>query len=102
MKMWGVVVSIPNLPLIFFILGVIYGLLHPGREDRLGMLKKTIGIGFLLGLIFGILIAIFLPGILSLFAVGVSIVAFTMLVLTIAIPFIIGTILGDLIELLIR
>ena len=101
MKMWGVVVPIPNLPLIFFILGVIYGLVHPGREDRLGMLKKTIGIGFLLGLVFGILIAIFLPGILSLFAVGMSIVAFTMLVLTIAIPFIIGTILGDLIELLI-
>ena len=102
MKMWGVVVSIPNLPLIFFILGVIYGLVHPGREDRLGMLKKSIGIGFLLGLVFGILIAMFLPGILSIFAVGMSIVAFTMLVLTIAIPFIIGTILGDLIELLIR
>ncbi len=100
--MWGIVVPIPNLPLIFFILGVIYGLVHPGREDRLCMLKKSIGIGFLLGLIFGVLIAIFLPGILSLFAVGISIIAFTMLVLMIAIPFIIGTIFGDLIERLIR
>ncbi len=101
MRMWGIVVPIPNLPLIFFILGVIYGLFHPGREDRLGMLKKSIGIGFLLGLIFGLLIAMLLPGVLSLFAVGLSVIAFTILVLTIAIPFIIGTLLGDLIERLI-
>ncbi len=102
MRMWGVIFPIPNLPLVFFILGVIYGFLHPGKEDRIKMLKKTLGIGFLLGLIFGLLIAIFLPGILSLFAVGMSIVAFTMLILTIAIPFIIGTIIGDLIESLFR
>lgn len=102
MRMWGIVFPVPNLPLVFFILGVIYGFLHPGKENRIGMLKKTLGIGFLLGLIFGLLIAIFLPGILSLFAVGMSVVTFTMLVLTIAIPFIIGTIFGDLIESLLK
>ena len=102
MKMWYAVITIPNLPLIIFILGVIYGLIHPGREDRLGMLKKSIGIGLLLGLIFGLLLALFLPGIFSIFAVGMSVIAFTMFVLTIAIPFIIGTLFGDLIERLIR
>jgi hypothetical protein len=102
MRMWGMIIPIPNLPLIFFILGVVYGILHPGREDRIGMLKKAIGIGFILGLIFGSLIAIFLPGVLSLFAVGVTIIAFVMLVLMIAVPFIIGTIVGDLIESIFR
>ena len=102
MRIWGLIVSVPNLPLVFFILGVIYGIIHPGREDRIGMLKKAVGIGIFLGLIFGFLIAIILPGILSLFAVGMSVVAFIILVLTIAIPFIIGTIFGDLIESLLK
>ncbi len=102
MKVWSIVMPMPNLPLIFFILGVIYGFLHRGREDRIGMLKKAIGIGTALGLIFGFLIAIFLPGILGLFAVGMSIVAFIMLILTIAVPFIIGTMFGDLMESLLR
>ncbi len=95
---WELFFPIPNIPLLAFLLGIVYGVLHPGREDRIGMLKKSIGIGVLLGLIFGILIALFLPGILSVFALGITVFAFLVLVLSIAIPFVIGTLIGDIIE----
>ncbi len=93
---------IPNLPVLFFILGVIYGFLHPGREKRLGILKKSIGIGVILGIIFGSIFAFFLPGLFGILALGATVLAFVFLVLSIAVPFVIGTIVGDLIEGLLK
>ena len=78
------------IPLISFILGVIYGVLHPGREDRLHILKKSVFVSVMLCLILGISTAVFLPDILA------------MAVFILAIPFILGTMLGDLIESLLK
>ncbi len=86
------------LPTLFFILGVVYGYLHPGKENRIGMLKKAIGIGVLLGIVFGFVAMFLLPGILGVFVMGVSVIAFVIAVLMVAIPFIVGTIFGDLLE----
>ncbi len=86
------------LPTIFFILGVVYGYLHPGRENRIGMLMKATGLGVLLGIIFGLPAMFILPGMLGVFVIGMSAIAFVIAVLMVAIPFIIGTFFGDLLE----
>ena len=90
-----------NLAVVSFVLGVVYGLLHPGKENRLGMIKKAMGIGILLGIIFGLTLAFFLPGFLGVLVIGVSVVGFIVFVLMIALPFVVGTIVGDIIEALI-
>jgi len=90
-----------NLAVVSFVLGVVYGLLHPGKENRLGMIKKALGIGILLGIIFGLTLAFFLPGFLGVLVIGVSVVGFIVFVLMIALPFVVGTIVGDIIEALI-
>jgi len=95
------IMPFPNLAVISFVLGIVYGLLHPGKENRFGMIKRAIGLGVLLGILFGLLFAIFLPGFLGVLFLGVSILSFVMFVLLIALPFVIGTIVGDIIEALI-
>ncbi len=90
----------PNLAVISFVLGVVYGLLHPGKENRFGMIRKAIGIGILIGIVFGLIVALFLPGFLGFLFLGVSVLSFVIFVLLIAIPFVLGTIVGDIIEAL--
>lgn len=86
---------------LVFLIGVIYGYSNPGKEDRIGLLKKGGGIGLILGMaiavlltLVGLLSRVFFFGIVGIgagFGILLSTVYFTVL-------FILGTIVGDFIE----
>jgi Mg/Co/Ni transporter MgtE len=84
------------------LLGIIYGLVKRGKQSKLEMLKKAVGIGFIIGIILAIPAILFMPGILAIFAVGAGIIAAVSFILYFAIFFVVGVFIGDLIEGLIR
>ncbi len=97
-----------SLTLIVFVVGLIYGVVNPGKEDKLGLLKKAIIIGVAITLIFTVLFFVFtapawvfvpfipiLGGIVGIFA-GV------LIGLYFGIVFVVGAFVGDLIESAIR
>lgn len=77
-----------------FIIGLVYGYMKPGKEDRWGLLKTGAMYGLILGVIFGI-IGFFVGG-LFLFTVGV--IGTFLNVIFLVIVFIAGTFIGDLLE----
>lgn len=85
-----------ELEIITIAIGVIYGYLKPGQEDRKALLKKGVLIGIILGLVFtglGLLVNIkFL-----LVSTIVGLVIFIEVIL-LAMLFIAGTFIGDWIE----
>jgi hypothetical protein len=85
-----------ELEIITIAIGVIYGYLKPGKEDRKSLLKKGVLIGVILGLIFaglGLLVNIrFL-----LVSTVVGLVIFVEVIL-LAVLFIVGTFIGDWFE----
>jgi hypothetical protein len=85
-----------ELEIITIAIGVIYGYLKPGKEDRKALLKKGVLIGVILGLVFaglGLLVNIkFL-----LVSTVVGLVIFVEVVLLAAL-FIVGTFIGDWLE----
>jgi|Deesub1362A_J573_1020465.scaffolds.fasta_scaffold00104_30 Na+/phosphate symporter len=91
----------PPLEILAFVVGIIYGFLNPGKEDRIKLLKKAIVIGIGIGLIIGAIAAIFLP-IIGIFIAGAGIIAFTFLSIYLAIFFILGSFIGDMLERAIR
>ena len=77
--------------LVFFI-GIAYGYMNPGKEDRMALLKKGTIIGVVLGIIIGVL------GMFLKFSMLVGIAGFIGTVIDIVlmtILFIIGTYIGD-------
>ena len=81
------------LETLIFVLGIIYGYVSPGRENRGALLRKGLIIGIVLAIIFAIL-GLFVGGavmVLSGIAVFIEIVILTVL-------FIIGTWIGDWLE----
>ncbi len=85
-----------ELVIITIAIGVIYGYLKPGKEDRKALLKKGVLIGVILGLVFaglGLLVGIkFLP-----VSTVVGLVIFVEVIL-LAVLFIAGTFIGDWLE----
>ena len=86
------------LEILAFIIGLIYGYVKPGKEERWALFKKGIVYGIILGVLFGV-IGFFVGG-LFFFAVGAIGIFIGMVVLVIA--FIIGTFVGDLLEAAIK
>ena len=97
-----------NLTFLVFVVGLIYGIINPGKEDKLNLLKRAIVVGVLITLVFTVLFFIFtvpawifvpfipfLGGIVSIFA-GVF------MGLYFGIVFVVGAFVGDLIESAIR
>lgn len=85
-----------TLEILTIVIGIIYGYLKPGKEDRMVLLKKGVYIGIILGLIFtglGMLINVK-------FLLLSSIVGFVIFVeiIIIVLLFIVGTFIGDMIE----
>ncbi len=83
-------------------IGVIYGYLKPGREDRIALLKKGALIGVILGLVVAgygmfvdrnILMSSGVAGMIGLVGILMFIV-----VILVAVLFIIGTFIGDWLE----
>lgn len=81
------------LETLTFVLGLIYGYVSPGREDRGGLIKKGLMIGIVLAIILTVL-GTFVGGaimVLGGLAIFVEVVILTVL-------FIIGTWIGDWLE----
>lgn len=79
------------LELLTLALGVAYGYMNPGKEDRMKIMKKGLLIGVILGAVFGA-IGFFVKGIV-LFA-G-SLIAWVIGMAIMTVIFILGTVVGD-------
>jgi hypothetical protein len=84
-----------ELEIITIILGVFYGYLKPGTEDRKAMIKKGVLIGIILGIILIGLSILFGAGLLPGGIVGAVLFLY---VIVFAALFIIGTFIGDWLE----
>ncbi len=87
-----------SVDVLIIIVGIIYGYAHPGKEDRVHILKKGLRYGFIIGAIFGF-IGLFTGNISVALASGfVGIIGFIIVALIISIEFVIGTFIGDFLE----
>lgn len=86
----------PLLEILTIVIGIAYGYIKPGKEDRFGIFKKGIIIGVALGIIFTVL-GIFAGAEFLLMSGLIGFIAFIDIVL-IAILFIVGTYIGDWLE----
>jgi amino acid transporter len=85
-----------TLEILIILIGIIYGYMKPGKEDRSTLLKKGVVIGIILGVIMVVLGLIGGRGILLLGSLVGAIVFIEVIIL--AILFIIGTYIGDMLE----
>jgi hypothetical protein len=85
-----------TLEILIIIIGIIYGYLKPGKEDRSTLLKKGVVIGIILGAIMVVLGLIGGRWILLLGTLAGAVVFIEVIIL--AVLFIIGTYIGDMLE----
>lgn len=93
---------IPIFEVLAFIIGLVYGYVKPGKEDRIALLKKGAIYGIILGVVIGLIM--FFAG--TYFGgVGVGLLGFAggligifISVVILVIIFIVGTFIGDLLE----
>jgi len=85
-----------TLEISIIIIGIIYGYMKPGKEDRSALLKKGVVIGIILGAILVVLGLIGGRWILLLGTVAGVLVFVEVIIL--AMLFIIGTYIGDMLE----
>ncbi|MEE8358137.1 MAG: hypothetical protein V3R82_01855 [Candidatus Hydrothermarchaeales archaeon] len=87
-----------SVDVLIIIVGIIYGYVHPGKEDRMHILKKGLRYGFIIGVIFGF-IGLFTGSVSVALASGfVGIIGFVIVALIISLEFVIGTFVGDFLE----
>ncbi|WP_457591410.1 hypothetical protein [Geoglobus sp.] len=97
-----------SLTFFVFLAGLIYGFVSPGREDRLRLLRNSIIVGFVLGLLISIAFLMFtLPfGIfvpfLPIFGTFTGAALGVFVALYFGVVFIAGTFVGDLLESLLK
>jgi hypothetical protein len=85
-----------TMAILIIIIGIIYGYMKPGKEDRSALLKKGVVIGIILGVITIVLGLLGGGGFLLLGSViGVAIF---IEVIILAVLFVIGTYIGDMLE----
>jgi hypothetical protein len=85
-----------TLEILIIIIGIIYGYMKPGKEDRSALLKKGVMIGIVLGAIMVVLGLIGGGGFLLLGSLAGAVVFIEVIIL--AVLFIIGTYIGDMLE----
>jgi len=85
-----------TLEILIIIIGIIYGYMKPGKEDRSALLKKGVVIGIILGAIMVVLGLIGGRGILLLGTFVGALVFIEVIIL--AVLFIVGTYIGDMLE----
>ncbi len=85
-----------TLEILIIIIGIIYGYMKPGKEDRWALLKKGVVIGIVLGAIM-VLLGL-LGGGAMLMLGGLAGVGIFIEVIILAVLFIIGTYIGDMLE----
>ncbi|HEX7627738.1 MAG TPA: hypothetical protein VF354_02310 [Candidatus Methanoperedens sp.] len=85
-----------TLEILIIIIGIIYGYMKPGKEDRSALLKKGVVIGIILGAIMVLLGLFGGRGILLLGGLVGAVVFIEVIIL--AVLFVIGTYIGDMLE----
>jgi hypothetical protein len=85
--------------LLIIVIGIIFGYVRPGKENKWILLKNGIIIGIILGIIFALLALVLAPviGVFSLL-VGLGGIAIFIEIIILTVLFIIGTFVGDFIE----
>jgi hypothetical protein len=83
------------IDVIALVIGVIYGYISPGKEDKMGLLKKGIMYGIIIAVILAVLNLITGGGLLM---SGAGAVATVIAVVYLTIFFIIGAFIGDFLE----
>ena len=85
-----------TLEILIIIIGIIYGYMKPGKEDRSALLKKGVVIGIILGAI-TIVLGLLGGGGFLLFGSIVGVAIFIEIII-LAVLFVIGTYIGDMLE----
>ena len=85
-----------TLEISIIIIGIIYGYMKPGKEDRSALLKNGVVIGIILG---GIMVVLGLIGGRGILLLGTLVGAVVFIeVIILAVLFIIGTYIGDMLQ----
>ncbi len=90
--------AVPVFEILILIIGIIYGYVRPGKEDKWGLLKTGIIIGIILGVIFGLIAAILAPGGIGLVIGFLGAIGIFIGIIFLVILFIIGVFIGDWLE----
>jgi hypothetical protein len=85
-----------TMAILIIIIGIIYGYMKPGKEDRSAILKKGVVIGIILGAI-TIVLGLLGGGGFLLFGSVVGVAIFIEVII-LAVLFVIGTYIGDMLE----
>jgi uncharacterized membrane protein len=85
-----------TLEILIIIIGIIYGYMKPGKEDRSALLKKGVVIGIILGVIM-VVLGLFAGGGFLLLGTLAGVAVFIEVII-LAVLFIIGTYIGDMLE----
>jgi uncharacterized membrane protein len=85
-----------TLEILIIIIGIIYGYMKPGKEDRSSLLKKGVVIGIIPG---AIMVVLGLLGGRTILLLGTLAGVFVFIeVIILAVLFIVGTYIGDMLE----
>ena len=84
--------------ILILVIGIAYGFLHKGKEDKWGLLKIGAVIGIVLGIIFGALAIFLAPGAISLGIGMIGALGIFIAIILLAIIFIVGVFIGDFLE----
>ena len=85
-----------TMAILIIIIGIIYGYMKPGKEDRSALMKKGVVIGIILGAI-TIVLGLLGGGGFLLFGSVVGVAIFIEVII-LAVLFVIGTYIGDMLE----
>ena len=85
-----------TMAILIIIIGIIYGYMKPGKEDRSALLKTGVVIGIILGAI-TIVLGLLGGGGFLLFGSIVGVAIFIEVII-LAVLFVIGTYIGDMLE----
>lgn len=88
--------------LLVLIIGIAYGFLHRGKEDKWGLLKIGGIIGIVLGILFALASFFLMPGFIG---IGVGLaggLGVFIGIVILAIIFVVGVFIGDVIEGVVR
>ncbi|MBE8540127.1 hypothetical protein [Geoglobus acetivorans] len=97
-----------NLTFLVFLIGFVYGFVNPGRENKLRLLRNSLAVGFVFGVLIALLFFVFtLPAglfvpFIPLLGGLAGIVAGVFIALYFGLVFIIGTFIGDVLESLLK
>lgn len=86
------------LLLLVFIIGIVFGFLHKGKEAYTDLLKFSAIYGIVLGIIFVLILSLFAPESISIGASFLGVFGIFVTIIIFVIIFIIGAFVGDLLE----